>query len=127
MRCPPGSYSLSSNFENKWRRVCPDGSESCEGGVISLKAGWWRRHNLTSSIYMCPYGSNACQGGESTGDDSCGEGYTGPGCAMCQDGYYLQSHDNTCQRCSDSTINVFALVLIAFSIFAVVLVLIEFV
>jgi hypothetical protein len=57
----------------------------------------------TAEITACPYGSIACLGGKMTGGESCADGYTGPLCAVCDDGYYFQSSgESQCVICPTS-------------------------
>lgn len=111
--CGPGTYLLSYGDEKKCLEGCPTGALTCERNVIKLRAGWWREKNSTAFLFECPYGETACLGGEKVGAALCREGYEGPLCAVCSEGYYFQSVDSTCQSCPQSqALNVFSIVLI---------------
>jgi hypothetical protein len=88
--CPPGSYSLT------WSKgtVCEScrgmvGVEWCEDNDLHLFPGYWRRHQQTTAILPCLLGEAACPGGPGYGDEACAEGYHGPFCGLCVDGYVL--------------------------------------
>ena len=58
-------------------------------------------------IHQCPLDVNknenfACKGGLNFDDDGgsyCAVGYTGPLCAVCEDGYFLNADDSICEVC----------------------------
>jgi hypothetical protein len=111
--CGTGTYLLSYDDDKKCREGCPNGALTCERNLIKLRAGWWREKNSTALLFACPYGETACLGGEKVSDALCKEGYEGPLCAVCSEGYYFQSVDSTCQSCPRSqALNVFSIVLI---------------
>jgi hypothetical protein len=68
--------------------------------------------NNTAEIAACPYTDESCKGGSMSGRESCAKGYTGPLCAVCKDGYYLQSSTSTCSACPDSGLSPGAIALI---------------
>jgi hypothetical protein len=109
--CPPGSYSFKYSAVKGCEIGCPRGAKSCQGSEIVVESGKWRMGNNTAEIIACPFGEEACLGGSMTGE-SCAEGYTGPLCAVCEDGYYLQSSTSKCSVCPDSGLSPGAIALI---------------
>jgi uncharacterized membrane protein YidH (DUF202 family) len=101
--CPSGSYSLDEAVSEATRcKECPSKSEveSCHGADIVLQQRHWRRHAYSEAILPCLDDVDGCAGGNTAGDASCREGYEGPLCSVCTDGYYL--NDAQCQSCTNS-------------------------
>jgi hypothetical protein len=101
--CPEGSYSLvfdpSENEDgSNTCNDCPSEASNCTGKSIDLLQGFWRRTPETSYIFSCLY--DGCDGGTGTGDDSCSNGYEGPLCAVCQQGYFYYYF--SCISCSNT-------------------------
>ena len=84
---------------------CPLGGV-CETGFLAADADWWRASTVSDVLYKCKVGSCLSEsvsgpltGGSAVGpplrDDiaptNCVDGNTGPLCALCLDGYALQS------------------------------------
>lgn len=110
--CPVGSYSLVepsslplSELTYEVCQPCPDYSvaKHCSGDDIQLQEGHWRISTLTDSILECPKDAPSCLGGSEAGDLSCGEGYFGPLCAVCDDKYYHSATTNTCEVCTEES------------------------
>jgi hypothetical protein len=100
--CPSGSYSFEYSEHKGCEIGCPSGAKSCQGSEIVVEAGLWRMDKNTAEINACPYGEEACLGGSMTGGESCALGYTGPLCAVCEEGYYFQSSEGICTACPTS-------------------------
>lgn len=70
---------------------CPEGSDCSVGGStlksLSLHPGHWRVGSQATDVYVCKV-KEACLGGSSAGDASCAEGYGGPRCELCVEGFY---------------------------------------
>jgi hypothetical protein len=101
--CPSGSYSLDEVVSDATRCtecLSKDGVESCYGADIVLTQGYWRRHAYSEAVLRCLEDVDGCAGGNAAGDASCRQGYEGPLCSVCADGYYLS--DARCQPCTDS-------------------------
>jgi uncharacterized membrane protein YidH (DUF202 family) len=101
--CPSGSYSLDEIVSEATRcKEClsKSGVESCQGADITLQTGYWRRHPKSDAVLPCLDDVDGCAGGNTAGDASCREGYEGPLCSVCTDGYYL--NDAQCQSCTNS-------------------------
>lgn len=96
-------------------RECPDDGVDCSGsgavlGALDVDEGWYRFTNESSHVYKCPYFFN-CRGGNSTADEQrCSAGSEGPLCAVCSDGYLLESEQ--CRSCDSvgASASVFGLV-----------------
>ena len=122
----PKSVSLDDLTEASVCQSCPVEAEACWGSTIMLKEGYWRNSNKTDSIFECPFHKESCIGGSYVGDDLCGEGYEGPLCAVCEDGYRFISATRKCEHCSDesSWVNpltlVFGIFFIGFSIVLII-------
>ncbi|CAM9479810.1 unnamed protein product [Ectocarpus fasciculatus] len=75
-----------------------------ESGVtfetLSISPGYWRATNQSDNILAC-FNADACNGGETGAAHFCDNGYMGPYCAVCGDGY-SPSLAHTCTRCSSS-------------------------
>jgi len=69
------------------------------GDQLYLLPGYWRISPQAYQPLHCPADIAACRGGNLTGDSSCLEGYGGPMCNVCKDGYYLSSSSNSCTSC----------------------------
>eukprot|EP00752_Nemacystus_decipiens_P002518 g2363.t1 len=69
--------------------------------TLSIDPGYWRATASSKDILACHH-ADACLGGVSGTDDFCLEGYEGPYCSVCSDGYTAQL-GYTCNKCSDST------------------------
>ena len=107
--CPLGSYSLvepaSLSLTDLTYEVCeqcPASSiaKSCSGDTIILQEGHWRITTATDFISECHKDGPSCEGGSLAGDESCGEGYHGPLCAICDADYFYSSASNTCEVCT---------------------------
>jgi hypothetical protein len=100
--CPSGSYSLEAVSEATRCKECPSKSEveSCHGADIVLQQRYWRRYAYSEAILPCLEDVDGCAGGNAAGDASCRQGYEGPLCSVCADGYYLS--DAQCQPCTDA-------------------------
>ena len=59
--------------------VC--GIEGIKISSVSLEPEYFRFDRTSTEIFLCPFGKAACPGGNSTGDRSCGVGFTGPLCS----------------------------------------------
>ena len=126
--CPEGSYSfadpdllaLSEMTKAAVCQSCPSEAYYCYKDTIKLKQGYWRNDNDSTHILECVWDKESCNGGEVSGDASCGSGYHGPLCAVCDDEHHFVSSSATCEACNDTssfldpfTVTVVALVLIA--------------
>eukprot|EP00752_Nemacystus_decipiens_P006743 g6060.t1 len=114
-------YYLCRNFEYAVLHVDGSGDVDCEQCVIvsgaegidcglpgatletlPVRQGYWRSSNKSLEIHSCLH-SDACAGATrvSSSDDYCQEGYTGPYCAVCIDGYGAGA-GNTCYSCTSA-------------------------
>lgn len=102
--CPAGSYSLKENADSSVKEceTCPEYAEECIGDDMKLKKGHWRISAAASTISACILPREGCQGGWETGDASCSEGYEGPLCAVCSDGYFLSTSSYSCEACESN-------------------------
>ena len=125
--CPAGTYSLKENADSSVTEceACPENAEECIGDDMKLKKGHWRISAAASTISTCILPSEGCQGGWETGDASCADGYKGPLCAVCADGYFLSTSSYSCEACdsNQSGVNPFTVaILSAFLLSVLVLV-----
>lgn len=109
--CANGSYSFKdpsglelSMITASVCETCPSQAEQCYKDTIILKEGYWRISETAHNILECPLDSTACVGGSSYGDGLCGEGYTKSLCAVCAEGYTIQSSSQLCVKCSSEQI-----------------------
>ena len=86
---------------------CPEGS-SCttDGGstqkLLLVEKNYWRISSVGYQVYSCPL-KRSCQGGLNftrEGDGYCYEGFSGPLCAVCDEGYFKDTKLNTCSSCA---------------------------
>ncbi|CAM9774589.1 unnamed protein product [Ectocarpus sp. 6 AP-2014] len=75
-----------------------DGRDTLE--TLSIQAGYWRATTSGTEVLAC-YHADACLGGVTGTSGYCLEGYEGPYCAVCSEGYSAQL-GFTCRTCSDS-------------------------
>ncbi|CAN0527792.1 unnamed protein product, partial [Laminaria digitata] len=68
--------------------------------TLSLEKGYFRTSNQSHEILKC-FHQNACVGGTDTAK-YCAPGYTGPYCAVCDDGY-TAGLAYSCNICSERT------------------------
>jgi len=95
------SYSLAENADDTVIACtpCPIEAESCYGATINLYPGNFRWSVNANTIYSCPL-PRGCRGGNTTGAQSCNDGYYGAQCSSCSTGYYLSS--GQCLVCNGS-------------------------
>ena len=115
--CAFGSYSLQANASSC--RTCTNvaGVLRCEADQVELELGYWRRYSQTNAVLSCPLAPESCPGGNSSGQESCGVGYTGELCAVCDVGYFAQGTE--CFPCRSSSI-LSPTLLVYFIIFGVI-------
>eukprot|EP00752_Nemacystus_decipiens_P002289 g2167.t1 len=65
--------------------------------TLSVEPGYWRATVVSPNVFGC-YNSDACLGGLTGTAAYCREGYEGPYCAICSDGYAPQL-GFTCSKC----------------------------
>ena len=85
--------------------ACPEGAHCNGGPSFYPKTNYWRDSSraLNSVIYSCPFGNGISCMDSSTvaaAADHCGDGYSGPVCAVCTSGYYLTSQG--CVACGNT-------------------------
>ena len=98
----PAGLALSEITKTEVCQACPPEAVSCYEDTITLKPGYWRSGNDSTNILECPWDAESCLGGQSSGDASCGSGYHGPLCAICDDEYHYVSSSRTCEPCDDT-------------------------
>eukprot|EP00903_Cladosiphon_okamuranus_P017270 g15914.t1 len=125
--CQPGKF-LDFNPRSPFEAIC-DGCETqcdncsfdeplleptCEvelehsnssGGMttietLSVEPGYWRATTVSENVFEC-YNADACLGGLTGTTVYCLDGYEGPYCAVCSDGYTAQL-GFTCSTCLGS-------------------------
>ena len=74
------------------------GIETCDTDQIVVRSGYWRQFSQSTAVIKCPERSG-CEMGNATGNALCAAGYSGPLCAVCEDGYYPDV--DTCRDCSE--------------------------
>lgn len=88
--------------------LCKEGM-ICEDGQITMREGYWRSSNSSFVIIECPGGGGSCKGGAS-GDSICRDGYEGPMCNVCADGYGRIGL--TCVKCNGTGLDVFVMIIL---------------
>jgi hypothetical protein len=108
--CEEGTYSfvdpaereLSELTKSEVCQPCPSQASRCYQDTIVLIPGYWRSDNTSTNIVECPWHEESCRGGRSSGDASCGDGYHGPLCAVCEDDHHFVASTRTCEPCGDT-------------------------
>ncbi|CAN0034835.1 unnamed protein product, partial [Scytosiphon promiscuus] len=77
------------------------GGGSTTIATLSIDPGHWRATASSNDILAC-YHADACLGGVTGRAGYCSEGYKGPYCSVCSDGY-TQELNFACRKCSGST------------------------
>ncbi|CAN0288143.1 unnamed protein product, partial [Scytosiphon promiscuus] len=67
---------------------------------LFVERGYWRATPTSTNVLAC-YHPDACLGGVTGATGYCHEGYEGPYCAICSDGYTAQL-GSACSKCSGS-------------------------
>jgi hypothetical protein len=98
----PGDFVLSEMTKAAVCEPCPPEASYCYKDTMVLRQGYWRSDDDSTNIVECPWDVESCLGGESNGDASCGSGYRGPLCAICEDEYHFVSSSQTCEQCDDT-------------------------
>lgn len=122
VECPEGKYSIDVTSRSECK-TCPEYSQTCRGDEIKVKRGFWRISENSSAILQCLLIEKGCLGGWETGDESCAEGFEGPLCSVCSDGYYLSSVTFSCELCGNayvSPIGVVSLIFLSIAFFIVI-------
>ncbi|CAM9152222.1 unnamed protein product [Ectocarpus fasciculatus] len=82
-----------------------DHSTSDGGNVtlqtLSIDRGFWRANTSSTEVLAC-YHADACLGGVTGASGYCEEGYEGPYCGICSDGYTEQL-SFACSKCSENS------------------------
>ncbi|CAM9217775.1 unnamed protein product, partial [Laminaria digitata] len=99
------------------------GTPGATRASLPIKEGFWRESRESLTVHACLH-SDACTGATvvSSSDDYCQEGYKGPYCAVCTEGYG-KGVSNTCHSCDDSTAHLLITMGVIFSLVAVVVLL----
>jgi len=102
--CKPGSYAVDTPIETC--KDCPKKGADCDGGgrFIKPKGNFWRNY-AKDHIYKCRF-KDSCLGSPKVNADvvptPCKEGYTGPLCAVCAEGW--ASTGAFCHNCHDGIV-----------------------
>eukprot|EP00904_Undaria_pinnatifida_P003224 jgi/Undpi1/12902/HiC_scaffold_7.g02568.m1 len=67
--------------------------------TVSIDPGFWRATSTTRDVFAC-YRDEACLGGVTATHAYCRNGYEGPYCSICSEGYGA-SFGFSCDKCSD--------------------------
>ncbi|CAM9682647.1 unnamed protein product, partial [Laminaria digitata] len=70
---------------------------------ISVNQGFWRATSSSREVLQC-YNENACIGGVTGSPGYCEEGYEGPYCSICSEGY-SEHLSFSCRECSDDNVD----------------------
>ena len=104
--CKPGTYEVDTPVTAC--KNCPKAGADCLGGgkYIKPKGNYWR-HYAKDDIYKCRY-KGACLGAPKVDaavvPTPCKEGYSGPLCAVCAEGY--ANTGAYCAKCPASGFNI---------------------
>jgi hypothetical protein len=85
----PGEFTLSEMTKAALCQPCPAEASHCHKDTMVLRKGYWRSDEDSTNVVECPWDVESCLGGQSNGDASCGSGYRGPLCAICEDEHHL--------------------------------------
>ena len=94
------------NFDGVACKSCPLGGKCDGGSSLDAQAGWWRSGYFSEMFFACPM-RGACLPGNMTNSDACAQGYEGPACGICSNGYRIQG--GTCIPCNRSASVLFPL------------------
>jgi len=89
--------------------LCAEGM-ICEDGSITVQEGYWRQSESDLFVVECPAGNIGCAGGAGAGDAVCKEGYEGPVCNVCAEGYGRIG--SVCVKCQKTGLNIFVLIVL---------------
>jgi hypothetical protein len=98
-----GDFSLTEITRSLVCQPCPPEASYCHKDTMVLRQGYWRSDEDSTNIVECPWDVESCLGGESNGDASCGSGYRGPLCAICEDEHHFVSSSRMCEQCDDTS------------------------
>ena len=94
------------NFDGVACKSCPLGGKCDGGSSLDAQAGWWRSGYFSEMLFACPM-RGACLPGNKTNSDACAQGYEGPACGICSNGYRI--HGGACIPCNRSASVLFPL------------------
>ena len=81
---------------------------------LDIESGFWRATSTSKYVLEC-FNEDACNGGITGDENYCEDGYEGPYCSICSEGF-SKSVGYTCNECSDSDnaviVTVFSVLLI---------------
>ena len=129
--CPNSTYSLipistdSTVTDSSLCQSCVSstGVLECYGNTLVLEQGYWRRYEESDAVISCILGDISCSGGSGVGDGLCHEGYTGPLCAACADGYHMSNQEcHPCGYHGFSYLQIISLVLFGLTVIALIIV-----
>ena len=109
IECPLGTYSFQvppmDNENNpgvNFCQVCPQNAQ-CKGFIVApLRDFWINLTNETTEIVQCPLaGTCLLQSNieNFTKPIKCAQGYWGPLCSLCEEGYAKEGYASTCGTC----------------------------
>jgi hypothetical protein len=85
--------------------ACSEGMDCTVSGQtlheLGLLDNYWRISNISTNIRECPVGSGCTGNSSIAGGSMCAEGYQGPLCSVCADGF-AKSVTLSCTECSAS-------------------------
>jgi hypothetical protein len=95
--------------------ACPAGM-LCTLGETTVLAGFWQKNEY--EVVECISLADSCVGGAGVGDALCKQGYTGPQCLLCDNGYASAggSLGTGCQKCESVGVNsvIFVVVVVTY-------------
>ena len=102
VRCPVGKYQ----GPNEVCIRCTDAAVCEEEGIdlaaLELAPGRWRASETSTRLRSC-LRADACPGGAFVGDAACADGYEGPLCGVCAEGYTSAGRYG-CEPCADASV-----------------------
>lgn len=117
--CKDGRYR--ANPGDLSCELCTDGLV-CEDGEVGLQSGYWR--SSESNLYGVPCTSAGCKGGFGSGDELCEQGYEGPLCLVCSDGY-ASITGGSCVKCEKQSVNIIVVIIVFFLCGAIIFALVR--
>ncbi|CAM9468153.1 unnamed protein product [Ectocarpus sp. 6 AP-2014] len=127
--CPAGTFLNVTGSGDHFEAICNGCDTTCDGCVfaegslapictevmdhstsdggnvtlqtLSIDRGFWRASASSTEVLAC-YHADACLGGVTGASGYCEEGYEGPYCGICSDGYTEQL-SFACSKCSENS------------------------
>jgi len=113
---------LEGDYDATYKCTNPDPDKN-KGEGLYVEEGRWRFSYESYTVQDCFF-KDACLGNFSAGDESCDEGYSGPYCTLCKDGYYVASAEGECAKCEGELTDSFikAVIVVPIALFVLLII-----